>query len=99
MTTIEQADAIRQEVMARIITAYKHKIRRKLQKGSAFDFWATIGCDRPTLTRHVERHFRKGMDWGSYGEWNLRSDREFDEENVHDQQSFERAFHFKNYRP
>lgn len=30
-----------------------------------------VGCDWPTLKRHIERQFTKGMSWENRGEWHI----------------------------
>lgn len=87
----------RAKVMQRIVRAYRQKIRRQLQNGQEFAFWHVIGnIEEPFFAKHIEDHFKRGMTWNNYGEWQLVNTKPIKVQTAKD---FYRHVHYANYIP
>lgn len=83
--------------MARLIRAWKVKIRRAIEPGSKFDFWRLIDIDREGLAAHIRKCWEAGMTWENYGTWQMRaSDPKFVVKTLSDLYD---KFHYTNYAP
>ena len=86
--------------MARIIRAYKQKIRRQLGAGSRFDFWKEISVkDYAAFVEYVRSHLGNGMTWLNYGEWQLRNVSSGKATQVVNQKTLRKYFNHKNFIP
>lgn len=60
--------------VARILRAYRTKIRRHTKPGTSFNIWPILRCTELELVRHIQTRFKPGMSWDNYGEkWVLRN--------------------------
>jgi hypothetical protein len=86
--------------MARILLAYKQKIRRLLGHGCRFDFCEVISVkDYAAFTDYVRSHMKRGMTWLNYGEWQLRHVNGGSASQVVNEKTLRRYFNHRNFKP
>jgi len=83
---------------ARLLTSALHKSITKnkpLSKG-----WENLlGCNLIEFKEHIERQFKQGMSWTSWGEWHLDHIRPLASFDLDNQEELLESCNYKNFQP
>ena len=70
---------------------------QKLRKTSKT--YELLGCDIKTLRHHLEKQFKKGMNWENRGLWHIDHIKPIASFNLSDLSQQKKVFHFTNLQP
>lgn len=85
---------VRSRIRTRFYTHIKKGMAEK--KVKTLDL---IGCDWLFLKNHLEKKFKKNMNWNNYGKWHIDHIKPMSHFNLFDVQEQKNCFHYSNLQP
>lgn len=84
----------------RLLCIFRTRVRDVITKGyKSAKTKELLGCDGDFLIKHLEKHFREGMSWENFGEWQVDHIKPCNSFNFMIPEHQRKCFNYKNLQP